>query len=693
MKIKNVISIFAVLMLLASTATAQTSGLCGENATWAFDTETQILTISGSGAMADYNSSTMPWKDLKANIQSVVINEGITIIGRSAFLGCANLNSVIIPESVTTIGQSAFKNCTSLSISIPKTVTTIDGKLTFSQVESIEYHGEATPQDGYPAWGAYSFNGSCFIYADNEKTILKYYIGKGGNVVVPEGVTTIGVEDEKRVFNNLWVETTITFPESLTTIKSVICNPYVDHQWLIKSIYFKNDPNNLQWTYTYWMDGYFICYVSPQKLGIWQEKFGDLENDYGISFVVSGVEFEQNGVVYILSEDGSATVKGYTASIPNELVIPSTITKDGVNYNVTNILQGAFRSCTKLTSVIISDGVTKIKNYTFKECTNLTTVNIPEGVTTIDEEAFWNCRGLTSINIPESVTSFGEYAFEGVLHAEVWWQASPDVFKSGIFSSNTPQIHVPAETIDAFNEKYGSKYNFVGDIKKISNNDITIPAQTYTGSALTPVVKDGEKTLVEGEDYTITLPEGGCTNVGEYTVTLTGKKLYYKSAEKTFTITPAPITITADDKSKIYGESDPILTAKVSGMVNNESTDLIKYTLTRAEGENVGEYAITAKGNEIQGNYKVSFVDGKLTIKDKSTTPIASLADSQGVKVWSFNHIIYIENAPDTKYTIIDTNGRIITTSTTKSTKEEITIDKSGIMIVVIDNQSFKVIN
>ncbi len=170
MKIKNLISIFIVLlMLLASTASAQTSGSCGENATWSFDTESQTLTISGTGAMADYNSSTMPWEDLKANIQSVVINEGITIIGRSAFLGCANLNSVIIPESVTTIGQSAFMNCTSLSISIPKTVTTIDGKLTFSQVESIEYHGEATPQDGYPAWGANSFNGSSFIFADNEK--------------------------------------------------------------------------------------------------------------------------------------------------------------------------------------------------------------------------------------------------------------------------------------------------------------------------------------------------------------------------------------------------------------------------------------------------------------------------------------------------------------------------------------------
>ena len=987
MKIKNLISIFAVLMLLASTASAQTSGSCGDNATWTFYTETQILTISGSGAMTDYTSSTsMPWVNFKDDIQAVVINQGITNIGKYAFSGCANLNSVIIPdgvttisgfafcncsnltsvtipESVTTIGQSAFKNCTSLSISIPKTITTIEGKLTFSQVESVVYYGKATPQDGYPAWGANSFNGSSFIFADNEKTILKYYIGKGGNVVVPEGVTTIGVEDEKLVFNNLLVETTITFPESLTTIKNVICNTYVDHQWLIKSIFFKNDPNNLQWTYSYWMKGDFICYVSPQTLDIWQENFGDLEKKYGISFVANGVEFEQNGVVYILSEDGSASVNGYTASIPNELVIPSTITKDGVNYNVTKIRKSAFHNCTKLTSVIIPDGVTKIRSSTFKECTNLTTVNIPEGVTTIGEQAFYVCRGLTSINIPESVTSFGEYAFEGV-YAEVWWQASPDVFKSGIFSSNTPQIHVPAETFDAFNEKYGSKYNFVGDIKNISNDDITIPAQTYTGTALTPVVKDGEKTLVEGEDYTIILPEGGCINVGEYTVTLTGKKLYYKSAEKTFTITAKtlvssniadiaaltytgtafepevtvtdgtktlaegtdytveysnninagtsakvivkgkgnytgtaekaftinPKTLTASNiadiaaltytgtafepevtvtdgtkslvegtdytveysnntnagtsaKATITGKGNYTGTIEKTFTINPKTlvasnvaditaqtytgsaiepdidvtdgkTTLVKgvdFTVTCSENINVGTATaiISGKGN-YAGTIEKTFtitqatptytipenlslkcnqtladitlpkgfafddINAELTLgktitvtatftpedtknyvavkgieikvavadhvhaeavkenevaattenagkydevvycsvcgkelsrtqkttpqlthdnpnnQDNPSTPVSSISDNPVVKVWSFNHTIYIETLPDTEYKIIDLNGRVITTSKTKSTNEQIKINKSGILIVIIDNQSFK---
>ncbi|MBR4440692.1 MAG: T9SS type A sorting domain-containing protein [Bacteroidales bacterium] len=67
------------------------------------------------------------------------------------------------------------------------------------------------------------------------------------------------------------------------------------------------------------------------------------------------------------------------------------------------------------------------------------------------------------------------------------------------------------------------------------------------------------------------------------------------------------------------------------------------------------------------------------------------MIDAPSIKVWSYNHTIYIENAPDTKYTIIDLNGRVITTSKTQSTKEDIRINKSGVLIVIIGNQSFKI--
>ncbi|MDD6002527.1 MAG: DUF6383 domain-containing protein, partial [Bacteroidales bacterium] len=79
--------------------------------------------------------------------------------------------------------------------------------------------------------------------------------------------------------------------------------------------------------------------------------------------------------------------------------------------------------------------------------------------------------------------------------------------------------------------------------------------------------------------------------------------------------------------------------------------------------------------------------------KDDNVTPVSEIADnSSETRVWAYNRTIYIETAPDTKYTIVDLQGRVITTSTTKSTHEEIQINQSGIMIVIIGNQSFKLV-
>ncbi|MBO4371430.1 MAG: T9SS type A sorting domain-containing protein, partial [Bacteroidales bacterium] len=84
-----------------------------------------------------------------------------------------------------------------------------------------------------------------------------------------------------------------------------------------------------------------------------------------------------------------------------------------------------------------------------------------------------------------------------------------------------------------------------------------------------------------------------------------------------------------------------------------------------------------------------SFTEGS----SNNQTPVTAVAKESDIKVWSFNRTIYIENAPaDTKYEIVDLNGRIITTSKTKSTKEEIKINNKGVLIVKIGNNTYKVL-
>ena len=88
------------------------SGTCGENVTWTLDSD-GLLTITGEGAMTDYDEEFPQWRNLSPT--KVVIGEGVTTIGIFAFSGCKGLTSVEIPTSVTSIGDGAFTQCTGLT--------------------------------------------------------------------------------------------------------------------------------------------------------------------------------------------------------------------------------------------------------------------------------------------------------------------------------------------------------------------------------------------------------------------------------------------------------------------------------------------------------------------------------------------------------------------------------------------------
>ena len=80
------------------------------------------------------------------------------------------------------------------------------------------------------------------------------------------------------------------------------------------------------------------------------------------------------------------------------------------------------------------------------------------------------------------------------------------------------------------------------------------------------------------------------------------------------------------------------------------------------------------------------------TFKKDNTTPVSEIAElPTETRVWAYNRTIYIETALDSQYKIIDLQGRVITTSTTKSNHEEINLSHSGIFIIVVNDKSYKV--
>ena len=183
-------------------ATIVDSGTCGASLTWTLD-NAGTLTISGTGAMNDYITMDWPWG--QSNVTKVVIEDGVTTIGRYAFYWCNNMTSVTIPASVTEIGDTAFYECTSLtSVTIPEGVTSI-GSYAFFGCSSLTSFTAAS--------GNSHFSSKNGLLLNKEQTELVLCpSGKSSAVTIPSTVTAIGDD----AFKGCGKLTSITIPAGVS---------------------------------------------------------------------------------------------------------------------------------------------------------------------------------------------------------------------------------------------------------------------------------------------------------------------------------------------------------------------------------------------------------------------------------------------------------------------------------------------
>ena len=104
--------------------------ILGTDIKWTISRDNKTITISGKGEMPDFDNTSSgkrcPWEDKKSKIDKVIIEEGVTTIGKDAFSGCIRLSEVQIPKTVKTIGTGAFYDCNTLrQIDIPNSVKNV----------------------------------------------------------------------------------------------------------------------------------------------------------------------------------------------------------------------------------------------------------------------------------------------------------------------------------------------------------------------------------------------------------------------------------------------------------------------------------------------------------------------------------------------------------------------------------------
>ena len=134
----------------------------------------------------------------------------------------------------------------------------------------------------------------------------------------------------------------------------------------------------------------------------------DLSNIASAMITEGTTEALTTDYAYIMNDDGTISVSGYTGS-DTDLTVPGLI--DG--YVVTGIADHAFEANADIKSITLPNGLITIGESAFSDCSSLTTVVIPDTVGTIRRGAFISCTALTTLDIPASVTEIMEEAFTG----------------------------------------------------------------------------------------------------------------------------------------------------------------------------------------------------------------------------------------------------------------------------------------
>ena len=351
------------------------SGECGDNLTYRVTGtgDNLTLTISGDGDMYDYANfnpnvptaysagNLPPWvsdADIRARINRIVVEEGVTGIGSGAFsyVGSpeygtrARISAISLPSSLRRIGGYAFyyTGCNEITIGSlnnpvkmeyanPKTGQLLKGYgLACSNFKKVNIcldddygmdFSRSTVESVVFLNGTESIPGSCFESCEELQ-----------NITLAKSVTTI----DGRAFSGCHNLARVDIPSN-SSLETIGFEAFMNC-------------NNLE------------TITLPENLGI-------IDSD----------------------------------AFENCTSLESIVIPDSVN----TINNSAFKGCTGLRTANLSAGIEKISFGLFSGCENLETITIPNSVTEIASAAFQNCKKLTRIVLPASVRNAGvEYSLK-----------------------------------------------------------------------------------------------------------------------------------------------------------------------------------------------------------------------------------------------------------------------------------------
>ncbi len=423
------------------------SGTCGaegDNLTWVLDKDS-LLTISGTGAMADKVAS---WIPFRAAVKTIVMEDGVTSIGDEAFAECANLSTISIPNTVKSIGEGAFINCSSLpAITIPEEITSIKDN-TFS--------------------GCAKLTG--LIFPNTLTEIGKSAFAGSGltSLVVPLHVTKIG----EKAFSGC---------TGLTAINAQVVTPPE-----CGANAFAN------------VDKSITLFVPEESVEDYKKakEWKDFTNVVGVDCALgSGTFGEKDKFTWKLTCSGTLLINGSGEMSRGASTIPwkdyaSSVKSIVISEGVT-VIGGSggsiFSGLENLESLSLPNSLKVIKNN-FDFCPKLATVSIPNSVTEIDG-SLNSCPGLETIIFGYAVKTIHE-SFEGSLskHPEIiCFAVNPPGNLQNSFKDDThygATLYVPNASLSIY--KSNIPWGYFSPILPLSSRpDTHIIASGTAGNGIT----------------------------------------------------------------------------------------------------------------------------------------------------------------------------------------------------------------
>lgn len=488
---KNKLKILLVVMVLVfalagiSAAAAATSGSCGDSLTWIFNESDGVLTISGTGEMDDYMMGLLaPWGKYHSSLREIVVEEGVTTIGKNAFSTLQYVSNVSLPESLTAIGEGAFDFCTALKevvipskvtyledetfyschslrrVVIPKSVTgcgdrvfdtgtatVIEGYMgSYAEIIANEYELEFSPLGNVAAttvatgkvnskiswkidnYGKLTITGTGEIpdYSPASAYPWYSYMDDIKRIEFGEGITKIG-----KAFNSLENLRIVVFSDTVTEIvrrafaycdnlDSVTIPPSVETIG-DDAFYSANYLTIKGYSYTAAEDYAKDNYITFVSLG--EAEFEILASGKLTDSISWRVDSRR---VLTVSGSGSAPDFAAKEDVPwyEYCDVIQTIVLDG---EIENIGAYYFFAFTRLEEVTLPASVSKVGDYAFYSNSSLKTVNVKGTLTHIGDYAFYSNKAIAQFPFNEGLVEIGSYSFYDTMLSSV---TTPSTLKS-----------------------------------------------------------------------------------------------------------------------------------------------------------------------------------------------------------------------------------------------------------------------